>query len=186
MGAGSTPKSGNDKYYDDGTHPWLNTGDVQNCIISSPQNFITDLAVSECNMKYFTSGSVLVAMYGGGTIGNVGLLTFDSTVNQACCTISPYKFVYNKYLFYSLMAHREKLISFGGGGTQVNLSQGTIGNFIVGLPPYEEQHAIADYLDAKCSDIDNRIEVIDKTTEKYKALKKSLISEVVTGKRCVI
>ena len=84
------------------------------------------------------------------------------------------------------MAHREKLISFGGGGTQVNLSQGTIGNFIVGLPPYEEQHAIADYLDAKCSDIDNRIEVIDKTTEKYKALKKSLISEVVTGKRCVI
>ena len=60
MGAGSTPKSGNDKYYDDGTHPWLNTGDVQNCIISSPQNFITDLAVSECNLKYFTSGSVLV------------------------------------------------------------------------------------------------------------------------------
>ena len=44
LGSGTTPKSSNEKYYDDGTHPWLITGDVQNRPIESNDNYITDLA----------------------------------------------------------------------------------------------------------------------------------------------
>ena len=53
------------------------------------------------------------------------------------------------------------------------------------FPPIEEQQAIADYLDEKNAEIDKNISLIGKKIETYKQLKKSLIDEVVTGKRKV-
>lgn len=54
------------------------------------------------------------------------------------------------------------------------------------IPPLEEQFSIATYLDTQCSRIDAIVENIDSQIEVYTKLKKSLISEVVTGKKQVI
>ena len=83
------------------------------------------------------------------------------------------------------MAQNKKLVSLGFGGTQVNLSQGQIANFIISIPPLEEQRAIAAYLDEKCGAIDAAIEITGKQIDAYKRLKRSLINEVVTGQRAV-
>ena len=56
---------------------------------------------------------------------------------------------------------------------------------IFAVPPKEEQLAIADYLDTHCSRIDHAISIVDKQIDAYTRLKKSLINEVVTGKRKV-
>lgn len=56
---------------------------------------------------------------------------------------------------------------------------------VVVLPPLAEQRAIADYLDEKCGAIDATIAEAKKGIEEYKAWKKSLIFEAVTGKRRV-
>lgn len=56
----------------------------------------------------------------------------------------------------------------------------------VPLPPYIEQQQIAAYLDEKCGKIDAIIEKIDTQIERLKELKRSLINEVVTGKRAII
>ena len=53
------------------------------------------------------------------------------------------------------------------------------------LPPLPVQRAIAAYLDEKCGAIDVAIAEAKKGIEEYKAWKKSLIFEVVTGKRRV-
>ena len=62
-------------------------------------------------------------------------------------------------------------------------------DFIQGLccaiPPIEEQKQIANYLEGKCAEIDTAIAKTDKQIDAYKRLKKSLINEVVTGKRAV-
>ncbi len=55
----------------------------------------------------------------------------------------------------------------------------------VPVPPLPEQRAIADYLDEKCGAIDAAIAEAKKGIEEYKAWKKSLIFEAVTGKRRV-
>ena len=52
-------------------------------------------------------------------------------------------------------------------------------------PPIEEQHEIVAYLDNKCSKIDTIIEKIELKIEHLKELKRSLINEVVTGKRAI-
>ena len=66
-----------------------------------------------------------------------------------------------------------------------NLNAQIIGNLQISLPPLSEQRAIAAYLDEKCGAIDAAIAEAKKGIEEYKAWKKSLIFEVVTGKRRV-
>lgn len=53
------------------------------------------------------------------------------------------------------------------------------------IPPLSEQQFIADYLDRKCSEIDELISIKQQKIEKLKDYKKSLIFECVTGKRKV-
>ena len=53
------------------------------------------------------------------------------------------------------------------------------------VPPLSEQQAIAYYLDTHCTRIDHAISIVDKQIDAYTRLKKSLINEVVTGKRKV-
>lgn len=53
------------------------------------------------------------------------------------------------------------------------------------IPPLSEQQSIADYLDQKCSEIDELISIKQQKIEKLKDYKKSLIFECVTGKRKV-
>ena len=52
-------------------------------------------------------------------------------------------------------------------------------------PPFDEQREIAAYLDDKCGKIDALIEKIEAKIERLKQLKRSLINEVVTGKRAI-
>lgn len=53
------------------------------------------------------------------------------------------------------------------------------------VPPLSEQRSIASYLDAECSKIDRAASIVEKQIDAYKRLKRSLINEVVTGKRKV-
>lgn len=180
LGSGTTPKSSNEKYYD-GTHPWLITGDVQNRLIERNENFITDLALADIpNLKLYPAKTVLLAMYGGGTIGNVGLMTYPAYINQACCAMIPKSGIYEKYLFYYLQTKYSRIISTGVGGTQINLSQNKIAAYPIAVPPFKEQQAIADYLDKKTAEIDEQITALEKKSDAYQRLKRSLISEVVT------
>ena len=184
LGSGTTPKSTNEKYYDDGIHPWLITADVQNRLVESNDNFITDLALTETpNLKLYPTKTVLLAMYGGGTIGNVGLMTYPAYINQACCAMMPKSDIFEKYLFYYLLTKQKRIISTGVGGTQINLSQSKISAYPISVPPLIEQKKIANYLDEKAAEIDECISLTDKKIKAYKRLKQSLIDEVVTGKR---
>lgn len=53
------------------------------------------------------------------------------------------------------------------------------------VPPLSEQQSIANYLDQRCSEIDELISIKQQKIEKLKDYKKSLIFECVTGKRKV-
>lgn len=58
-----------------------------------------------------------------------------------------------------------------------------LGIFDVLVPPIAEQNEIADYLDAKCTEIDKLIAKKEQLVKELESYKKSLIYEVVTGKR---
>ena len=56
-------------------------------------------------------------------------------------------------------------------------------NFYIPIPPYDEQKNIADYITDKVNHIEVEIDKRNKLIKKYQEYKKSLIYEVVTGKK---
>lgn len=178
IGSGTTPK-GNDSYYD-GDIPWLNTGDLTDSYVNIIGKTVTDIAMTECSaLKLFDKNSVVIAMY-GATIGKLGIITFPTTTNQACCVMSCSKSLYNKYLFYVLYSARDYILTLSYGAGQPNISQETMKSFKLCCPDVVEQQKIADYLDKKCGEIDKVVETEKSVIEKLKEYKQSIITEAVT------
>ena len=178
IGSGTTPK-GYDSYYD-GDIPWLNTGDLTDSYVNIIGKTVTDIAMTECSaLKLFDKNSVVIAMY-GATIGKLGIITFPTTTNQACCVMSCSKSLYNKYLFYVLYSARDYILTLSYGAGQPNISQETMKSFKLCCPDVVEQQQIADYLDKKCGEIDKVIETEKLVIEKLKEYKQSIITKAVT------
>ena len=138
--SGSTPSRSNPEYYG-GNIPWLKTGDLNDDYIIDTSEYITELALNKTSVRLNPIGSVLMAMY-GATIGKIGILKIEATTNQACCACIPCNGIYNKYLFYLLLAYRKDFIKMGAGGAQPNISKEKIVTTVFPLPPLAEQKRI--------------------------------------------
>ena len=95
------------------------------------------------------------------------------------------KGISKNYLYYFLKSIERDSKYYSNGTTIPHFDSGILLNREYPVPPYSEQQAIANYLDAKCSEIDKAIVNIDKQIDALNRLKRSLINEVVTGKRKV-
>ena len=149
--SGATPSRLRKDYYG-GNIPWLKTGDLNDGYISDIPEYITETALKETSVKLNPKDSVLIAMY-GATIGKVGILSFPATTNQACCACTDY-LVKKMYLFYCLLANREKFIAMGGGGAQPNISKEKIVSTLIPLPPKQEQSRIVEGIEHWLSLVD--------------------------------
>ena len=67
--------------------------------------------------------------------------------------------------------------------TLPGMTQGNYYNMFLPFPAFPEQEEIVDYLDAKCAEIDKLIAKKEQLVKELESYKKSLIYEVVTGKR---
>ncbi len=185
IGSGTTPKSGDETYYKDGTINWINTGDLNDGILTDCKRKVTIKALKDHSLNIYPIGSIVIAMY-GATIGKVSILNINGCTNQACCVLNKSKNLDIKFLFYWFLSKRNFIISLSYGGGQPNISQDTVKSLRVCAPPLSEQKAIADYLDTKTAQIDQIIQTINTQIEKLKELRKTLINDVVTGKIKVI
>lgn len=146
-GSGTTPsRKKMDEYYG-GSIPWVKSGELREGIIHLTEETVTERALKETALKIAPSGALLVAMY-GATVGRVGRLGVAATTNQAICHVVPDpKLADEQYMFHALCAKSEELIGRGVGGAQPNISQGTIKETKIYLPPLPEQRRIAGILD---------------------------------------
>ena len=87
MKNGGTPKRGESDYWDDGTVPWLKTGEINNNMIIKSEEYITELGLKNSSAKLLPINSIIMALYGKGTAARVGLLKLKATTNQACCAM---------------------------------------------------------------------------------------------------
>ena len=142
-GAGSTPSKGNPNYYG-GNVLWLRTGELNNSVVYDTEIKITQKALEECSLRINKVGDVLIAMY-GATIGKVAIVGKEMTTNQACCACTPIG-VFNRYLFYFLMASQQYFIKIGEGGAQPNISREKLISYLIPIPPIAEQIRIVETL----------------------------------------
>lgn len=183
--SGGTPPSGDMSYYN-GKINWVCSYDLCEKEIEETEKTLSDKGAEHIAGTLQLPNSILVAMYGGaGTIGNSGLLKCYARTNQAICSIHFDEAVVEpKFAFYQTMFIRRYWMFFAVGTRKdPNISQDIVRNMKYVIPPIQEQTAIATYLDAKCSQIDQLISLKESKIEKLQQYKRSLIYEYVTGKK---
>ena len=102
-------------------------------------------------------------------------------INNHAHILKPTERVDFYYLFYAL--EELDINPYITGSAQPKLSQEKLQNIWVPLPDLEEQQEIATYIRSKCAEIDRLIAKKEQLVKELESYKKSLIYEVVTGKR---
>ncbi len=117
-------------------------------------------------------------------IGSVGICNYYGCVSPVYYVFKNKDNAVLKYYNYILSSQpfQKYLRQFANGILEIRLrlSSGDILKRIIPVPSPSEQQAIADFLDKKCSEIDELISLEEKIIEELKAYKKSVITEAVT------
>jgi len=180
-GSGATPLKSRKDFYEGGTVPWLLSGEVSQGAISTASNFITEKALKETAAKLFPENTVLVAMY-GATAGQVGILRFPATTNQAVCGILPNERFIPELLFYLFLSKKDELIAKATGNAQPNISQIKIKETPLPIPPLSEQEHIVGILDEAFASIATAKANTQKNLESAKAVFESHLNSVFSNK----
>jgi type I restriction enzyme M protein len=158
--SGGTPLRNKPEYYENGTIPWLKSGEVAQGYIYQAEEFISEEGLKNSSAKLFPVNSVLVAMY-GATAGQVGILKFEATTNQAVCAIYPNEKVIPEYLYWVLKQQTQAFVDLSTGGGQPNISQQIIKDFEIPLPPLEIQQQIVAEIEGYQKIIDGAKQVVN-------------------------
>ena len=146
--SGGTPRRNVSEFWENGTIPWLTSGEVRQTIIIKVENKISESGLSNSSAKWLESGATVVAMY-GATAGQVAYVDKSITTNQAVCGLIPKK----GYQFFNYVTLSRAVSHFEGqatGSAQQNINKGLIENTRVITPSSInsdsfEEHCNADH-----------------------------------------
>ena len=132
--SGSTPSRTNNEFWENGTIPWVKSGEVHNNITLSTEECITQKGLNGSSTKLLPQDTVLMAMY-GVTAGEVGYLAIEATTNQAICGMICSSKAKAAYLYFTLIQSQDAISRLSNGGAQDNLSKNFIDNIKLVVPP---------------------------------------------------
>lgn len=113
-----------------------------------------------------------------------GLVKEHGIITSAYIDLCPLKQVDSRYFHFLLHAYDVMKVFYNmGNGVRQGLNYSEFSRLMVFEPPYEEQVAMADYLETKGTEVDAIIEQKKEQMAVLDAYKRSLIFEYVTGKK---
>lgn len=179
--AGGTPDRANDAFWEEGTIPWINSGEVNQGLITKPSAYITDEAYRNSSAKWVPKGSLVMALAGQGkTKAMVAQVAIDTTCNQSMAAIVPDKRVDARFLLWWLDAQYTTIRNLAGGEQRDGLNLDILGALPVALVAVEDQRSIAEFLDRETAKIDMLVAKKRTLVEKLKEKRSALISRTVT------
>lgn len=186
VGNGSTPKRDDDRYWENGDFPWLNSSNVNQDVVESSDQFVTSTALAECHLPIIDPPAVLVGITGQGkTRGTATLLMFRATINQHVAYLKPDDRKVNAPYLHRLLETAYDFLrneSDGGGSTKGAITCDQLANMKVALPPLNEQTVVSDFIESRL----NRMQVlrsqIEEVIDRLLEYRSALITAAVTGK----
>lgn len=143
---GGTPSTSKKQYWNNGTIPWLNSGELNKNRIYDSKKFITKEGLDNSSAKMMPPDTVLIALT-GTTTGVSSILKLTACANQSVTGILPSKKHIPEYLFYYLLFTRKQILKDAYGGAQKHISQAYVKDIKIPLPPLSVQKEIAEKLD---------------------------------------
>lgn len=179
---GATPSTGKKEYWENGTIPWMNSGEVNLRYVTNTKNMITRQGYDNVSTTIVPIHSVVIALAGQGkTRGKVAVTEIELCTNQSLCSMVCHGELNYKYLFYYLDSKYEQLRAISNGdGTRGGLSLRILKPYQIPLPSIEHQKrivSILDRFDALCNDLSVGLPAeIDARRKQYEYYRDKLLS----------
>lgn len=179
---GSTPPTANSEYYDEGDWNWFNPADFKKSLfLSDSKKKLNSLAITENKVDLIPKNSVLIIGI-GATLGKVALAEVDCSTNQQINSLIINKANSPKFITYALSVQREIMSLISNSATLAIMNQEKTKSIILAVPPLAEQNNIVKHLDQETQKIDQMTETVNRTIERLKEYRSTLITQAVTGK----
>jgi type I restriction enzyme, S subunit len=179
--AGGTPSKAIEEYWENGSVPWINSGEVNQGLISEASTYITEAAYKNSSAKWIPKNALVMALAGQGkTKGMIAQLAIDATCNQSMAAIVPNDLQSSRYLFWWLCSNYQNIRNMAGGDLRDGLNLELLGDIGCPIPNKEEQKSIASFLDYETAKIDTLIEKQQRLIELLKEKRQAVISRAVT------
>ena len=179
---GTTPSRMQPRYWDQGTEAWLASGKVNDQIVRTPTDLISEDAVRECSLSLVPNGALILGMVGQGkTRGMSARLGIDAYINQNLAAIVPRAGVDGQFLHSVLIAAYGSIREVGRGGNQEALNCEIVRSVRLPLPPLPEQVAIGQSIAESTTELYRAIAQPQREIDLLREYRTRLITDVVTG-----
>lgn len=133
MKSGGTPSRTENSYWNSNDIPWIKTSEIKNNILIQAEEYISEKGLKNSSAKLLPKDTVLMSMYGVNA-GEIGILKFEATTNQACCGMICRNPMQAAFLYYHLLHNQKFIASQAIGGAQENLSKDFIEKIEIPIP----------------------------------------------------
>lgn len=150
ISSGGTPKTDVMEYWENGTIPWMSSGEVNLGTIFQTEKFISKLGLENSSAKFVPKNSVVIALAGQGkTRGKVARTRIDLTTNQSLASlIFDENKINSDYIYYYLTGQYNNLRQISSGnGIRGGLNLSMISGFQIPIPSLSVQSQIVAILD---------------------------------------
>ena len=181
---GTTPPGNEGINYDENGINWFTPSDfLPNMQLDTSEKYIDRETIRYENIQTYPRGSVLLVAI-GATVGKIGISKNNAYSNQQITAVIP-QHIYGYYLLYYLASKSPYIKDNALYTTLPIINNSYLQNITIVVPPTTEQEKIVEFLNRKCSIIDELIEDKNKLLLRLQQHKKALIYEYVTGKKRV-
>jgi type I restriction enzyme S subunit len=140
---------------------------------------ISEEGLKNSSAKLLPKGSVILSSR--APIGYVAINTVEMATNQGCRSFVCGDKIYNRYLYYFLIANTALLNKRGSGTTFAEISGSKLKKVKTLLPPLAEQKKIVARLDSISQKIEAVKELQNTTENEFDALEHSILSKAFSG-----
>lgn len=174
MKSGGTPSRTENSYWNSNDIPWIKTGEIKNNILIQAEEYISNQGLKNSSAKLLPKDTVLMSMYGVNA-GDIGILKFEATTNQACCGMICKDQMQAAFLYYHLLHNQKFIATQAIGGAQENLSKDFIEKIEIPMPDDDKLNS-----PILKTIVDNK-EVYTRQIQKLTELKELLLSRLATN-----
>ena len=170
-GSGGTPSRKNNEYFK-GNIDWYSAGELNSQYLKKSKEKITQQAIENSATQLLPSGSLLVGMYDTAAF-KMGVLTKESSCNQACAFLIPNYSVNVVWLYHELSLMKPYFLQQRHGVRQNNLNLGMIKKFMVPIVDINDQNVFVNFV----QQVDKSKAAIQKSIDETQLLYDSLMQK---------
>lgn len=169
--SGGTPSRSNSEYFN-GSIRWYSAGELNSLYLPDSIEHISRTALSQSAAKLFEKGTLMIGMYDTAAF-KMGILTEQSSSNQACANLKPTEQYSVIWLYYLFDIMKPIFLNERQGVRQKNLSLSKIRNFNIPSAPLSLQNQFAAFVER----VDQQKQTVQQSLEKLELMKKALMQE---------